>query len=122
MANKKLVVKVKQGESLPIDMVIKSDGEPIDLTTATIKVEVKKAPYVNIEPMFTKIITITSDQATTGAIVDPLSGRFQIRFTEEDTSYPANTYYLVMFLEYGGANDIISSDCCNNGEYIICGQ
>ena len=58
MANNKLIVNVKQGEALSIDMVIKSNGEPVDLTGAAIKVEVKKAPYVDFEPMFTKTITV----------------------------------------------------------------
>ena len=122
MANNKLIINVKQGEALSIDMVIKSDGEPVDLTSATIKVEVKKAPYVDYEPMFTKIITVNSDQATDGQIVDPLNGRFQVRLNEEDTSYPPNSYYLVVFFGYGSNNDIISSDYCNNGEYRVCTQ
>ena len=122
MANNKLIINVKQGEALSIDMVIKSDGEPVDLTSATIKVEVKKAPYVDFEPMFTKTITVNSSQETDGQIVDPLNGRFQVRFNTEDTSYPPNTYYLVVFFDYGPNNDIISADYCNNGEYRVCTQ
>ena len=122
MANNKLIVNVKQGEALSIDMVIKSDGEPVDLTNSTIKVEVKKAPYVDFEPMFTKTITVDSDQLIDGQIVDPLNGRFQVRFNVEDTSYPPNSYYLVVFFDHGPNNDIISSDYCNNGEYRICTQ
>lgn len=122
MANNKLIVNVKQGEALSIDMVIKSDGEPVDLTNATIKVEVKKAPYVDFEPMFTKTITVDSDQLIDGQIVDPLNGRFQVRFNAEDTSYPPNSYYLVVFFNYGPNSDIISADYCNNGEYRVCAQ
>lgn len=115
-------MNVKQGESLSVDMVIKSDGQPVDLNGATIRVQVKKDPYIELDPMFEKVITTTSDQAVDGQIVDPLNGRFQVRFNAEDTSYPPEEYSLIVFFDYGPNNAIISSGCCNNGVYRVCTQ
>lgn len=118
----KLVISVKQGEVLSLDANITVDGQPLDLSLAEIVVEVKEGPYIQLEPMFRKVITVTSDPATDGQIIDPLNGRFQIRLNAEDTSYPPNTYSLVVFLKTAGQEDIISADFCNNGEYRVCTQ
>lgn len=118
----KLIIPVKQGEELSIEAKITEDGNPLDLSNATIIVEVKEAPYKELEPLFTKTITTSSDQTIDGQITDPLNGVFQIRFNEQDTSYPVNTYALVIFYDDGINKDIISSKCCNSGEYRICKQ
>lgn len=118
----KLVIPVKQGEALSLDANITVDGEPLDLSNAEIVVEVKEGPYIQLEPMFRKVITTSSDPMVDGQIIDPLNGRFQIRLNVEDTSYPPNTYSLVVFLNTGGQEDIISADYCNNGEYRVCTQ
>lgn len=120
--SEKLIINVKQGEQISIEMKITSDGEPVDLSNAIIEVQVKEAPYVELEPMFTKTITVNSDASTQGQITDPLNGVFNVRFNEDDTSYPVNTYALVVFFDDGINKDIISSKSCNNGEYRVCTQ
>lgn len=118
----RLILKIKQGEQLSIEAKITEGGRPLDLSNAIIEVEVKEAPYVDVEPLFKKTITTTSDQAVDGQITDPLNGVFQIRLNEPDTSFPVGNYSLVMFYNDGVNKDIISSRCCNSGEYIICEQ
>lgn len=118
----KLIIKIKQGEALSYNMSIKADGSPLDLSNRTIVVEAKTAPFENVEPMFRKEITTTSDLNTVGQITDPLGGQFQVMFTKEDTSYPVDEYCLVLALSDGITYDIISSKCCGSGQYIICAQ
>ena len=118
----RVILKLKQGEALPISMKIKQDGEALDLTGYTIRLQVKDAPYVNVEPIFEKVITEESDINTVGQITSAGSGQFQVMFTEEDTSYPTAEYSLVIFLDNGTTKDIISSNCCCGGQYIICPQ
>lgn len=118
----KVVLRLKQGEALAIGMNILSGGLPFDLSDCTLTVQVKPSPYVQIEPLFEKEITLTSDLNTVGQITDPTNGKFQIMFTEEDTSLPVNEYAFIMFLNNGVSKDIISSKCCGSGKYIICNQ
>lgn len=121
MANK-LVLPVKQGEELLIDFAITSDGVPLDLTGAEVVFQVKESPNVAFKPMFEKICTTTSDINTVGQIIDPLNGKVQLKLNTEDTSYPVNSYALIVFLNSGPQQDIISSDYCNSGEYRVCNQ
>lgn len=118
----KVILKIKQGEALPVVMTIKSGGNPFDLSDCSLTVQVKDAPYIDIPALFTKEITTTSDLNTVGQITDPTSGKFQIMFTQEDTSYPVNEYALIITLNNGISKDIISSKCCGSGQYIICPQ
>lgn len=118
-----LTLCVKQGENISISVSLTSGGIPFDLTNYdNITVEVKKAPYEKFEPIISKVITADSDMNTLGQITNPSQGIFQIRFTEEDTSYPATDYYLIIYLNGNGNSDIISSDCCNSAIFRICPQ
>lgn len=118
----KIIIRLKQGEALPIKMNILSGGLPFDLSDCSLTVQVKSAPYVNIEPIFEKEITVDSDADTVGQITAPTNGEFQIMFTQEDTDLPVNEYAFIMFLNNGVSKDIISSKCCGSGKYIICEQ
>ena len=125
--SEKVLVCVKQGEVLSVPMKIKqkqSSGSvvPLDITGATVRVELKNSPYLSSEPFTTKLITETSDSATVGIITSPSNGELQIRFTLEDTSLPPNDYYIVIYLDMNGEDDIISSCCCNSSIYRICSQ
>lgn len=119
----RIKICVKQGENIAIGFKIKQDGLPLDLSTFdNVTVIVKRAPYVNVEPMFEKVITTTSDSATVGQITSPITGELQVRFTEEDTSYYVGEYSFIMILNGNGSRDIISSDCNNEGIYVINNQ
>lgn len=122
MAADKVILRLKQGEALAINMRVLAGGEAFDLSDCTLTVQVKNAPYINIEPLFEKQITTTSDVNTVGQITNAGNGQFQVMFTEEDTDLPVNEYYLVIFLNNGVTKDIISSNCCCSGKYIICQQ
>lgn len=117
-----LILTVKQGEELNFPITVKEAGSPKDLTTATIRVQVKKTPYEATVPMFEKVITATSDPLTQGQITDPMLGELFVRFLVADTSYPPNDYSLVIFLEQNNEKDIISGNACSNGVYKICTQ
>ena len=119
----KLVICIKQGENISKQITIKSGDSPLDLSTYdNITVDVKKSPYEQYEPIIHKVITTISDDRTTGRITDPTNGILQVRFTEEDTSFPPNDYYLIIYLNGNGNSDIISSKCCDNAIYRICTQ
>lgn len=119
----KLIICVKQSENISKQITIKSDGSPLDLTTYdNVTIEVKKAPYEQYEPIIQKVITTTSDDGTTGRITDPTNGILQVRFTENDTNYPPNDYYLIIYLNGNGNSDIISSECCCSAIYRVCTQ
>lgn len=117
-----LVVQVKQGEDLNFPMALTTNGQPLDITGATIICEAKKAPYLTTAPMFTKTITETSDSETVGLITYPATGKFEIRFTSLDTSYPPYDYYLVITLILNDQEDIISSSGNNSAIYRVCTQ
>lgn len=83
---------------------------PFNLTDWTINFYVKPAPYYSVEPMITKIITTTSDQATVGQITDPENGQFTVQVVKEETLYPPYDYYLIIELTNGSQIISITRD------------
>ena len=119
----KLIICVKQDENISKQITIKSGGQPLDLSTYdNVTIEVKKAPYEQFEPIIQKVITTTSNDATTGRITNAAGGVLQVRFTQADTSFPPNDYYLIIYLNGNGSSDIISSQCCDSAIYRVCTQ
>lgn len=118
-----LTICVKQGEDVLRRVQLKTGDIPLDLSSyQNVTVQVKKAPLVTAKPMFEKVITTVSDDTKDGVITSPSNGEFVIRFTKEDTSYPAGDYFFVMILNGNGMSDIVSSTCCNQAIYRICTQ
>lgn len=118
-----LVVPVKQGEDIVINFTVRQDGSPLDLSTYEgLRVEAKKSPYEKSEPLFSKLVTSVSDAEEVGNIYNPAGGQFSVRFNKEDTSFPVNDYYLVIYLQGNGEDNIISSNPCNEAIYRICTQ
>ena len=117
-----LILPVKQGEELNVGFTIKQDGNVMDLSDYTVRVQVKKVPLVTAPSMIDKRITTTSDINTIGQINYPQQGQFVIHLLEEDTSFPPADYSLIISLEQEGYIDIISSKCCNKAIYKICEQ
>jgi hypothetical protein len=117
-----LVLKVQQGEKLNIPFEIKSNGLAVDLTSATITFQVKKAPYITNQPMFSKTITTSTDPDVDGQITFPLQGKFEVHLTEADTSYVPQDYYLIIFLDVNSNKNDISSIAGGNAIYKVCTQ
>ena len=118
------VVCVKQGIERSLSFTIKAGGKPLDLTEYTVLFEVKKYPLEKVEPIISKEITSTSDEATVGQITNPVGGQLVVRLLKEDTSFPVGKYFLVVHLVGGQTNDdnIISSNCCQTAIFKICKQ
>ena len=117
-----LILPIKQGEELNVGFTIKQNGNPMDLSDYTIRVQVKKVPLVTYPAMIDKEITTTSNINDVGQINYPEQGQFIIHLKKEDTSYPPGDYNLIISLEQYGYIDIISSKCCNKAIYKICEQ
>ena len=117
-----LKVSVKQGEELNVGFTIKQDGEVMDLSSYTVRFQVKKVPLVNAQAIIDKEITAVSDINDVGQITYPLRGQLVVHLKEEDTSFPPGEYALVISLEAPNYIDIISSKCCNKAIYKICEQ
>lgn len=117
-----LILPVKQGEELNFGFTIKTGGSPMDLSSYTVRFQVKKVPLVNAPAIIDKEITTVSDMNTVGMINYPLQGQFVVHLSQEDTSFPTGEYSLIIALEASGLVDIISSKCCNKAIYKICEQ
>lgn len=117
-----LVLPVKQGEELNFGFTIKEGGNPMDLSSYTVRFQVKRTPLVNAPAIIDKEITTVSDMNTTGMIDSPQQGQFTVHLMEQDTSYPVGEYSLIISLEKENYVDIISSKCCNKAIYKICQQ
>lgn len=118
----KLKLPVKQGEELNIGITINQGGNPMDLSSYTVRFQVKRTPLVNAPAIISKDITMVSDQNTIGIIDSPLDGHFIVHLLPEDTSYPVGEYSLIISLVAPHTNDIISSGCCSGAIYKICEQ
>ena len=121
MSNK-IILCVKQGEEFNRGFTIKVGDEPLDLSTFTIKFQVKPVPLAKAPSIVDKTITTTSDDNTVGRINNPTEGQFFIHLLPEDTSYGTGDYPLIITLESPHYKDIISSCCCSNAIYRICEQ
>lgn len=117
-----LKVPVKQGEELNVGFTINEDGNPMDLSSYTVRFQVKKAPLVNAPAIIDKEITSVSDINEVGQITYPLQGQLVVHLKKEDTSFPPGEYALIIALEAPNYIDIISSKCCNKAIYKICEQ
>lgn len=117
-----LILPIKQGEELNVGFTIKQDGQAMDLSDYTVRVQVKKVPLVTYPSMIDKEITVSSDINTVGQITAPQQGQFVIHLTLEDTSFPIGDYSLIISLEADNYIDIVSSKCCNKSIYRICEQ
>lgn len=117
-----LILPVKQGEELNVGFTIKENGNPMDLSDYTVRVQVKQVPLVNYPSLIDKEITPVSDINTVGQITVPQQGQFVIHLLVEDTSHPVGDYSLIISVEQEGYIDIISSKCCNQAIYKICEQ
>ena len=117
-----LKLRVKQGEEINVGFTIKQDGNPMDLSSYTVRFQVKRVPLVTAEPIIDKPITVVSDINTIGQITEPQQGQVVVHLTEADTSFPTGEYNLIVSLEGENYIDIISSECCNKAIYKICEQ
>jgi hypothetical protein len=117
-----LILPIKQGEELNIGFTVKEDNNPMNLSTYTIRFQVKKVPLVNAPAIVDKEITTVSDINEVGRINYPLQGQFVVHLKEEDTSFPPGEYALIIAVEGENYIDIISSKCCNKAIYKICEQ
>ena len=117
-----LKVAVKQGEEINVGFTINQGGDPMDLSSYTIRFQVKRTPLVNAPAIISKDITTVSDSNTIGIIDGPLNGKFFVHLLPEDTSYPTGEYSLIISLVAPHTNDIISSGCCNGAKFKICEQ
>lgn len=113
---------IKQGEEKNVAFTIKADGKAMDLSSYTIRLQVKRAPLEKAEPIVLKEVTTVTDISTVGQINQPQQGVVTFHFLKEDTSYPVGEYPLVISLVAPGVDDIISSQCCNKAIYNICEQ
>lgn len=117
-----LVLNIKQGEDLNVPFTIKQDGTVTNLTGATIRFLVKKVPLDSAEAIVSKTITETSDTETIGQITNAIGGQFEVRLLPEDTLFPPNDYYLIIFMDINGNSDIISSTANGSAIYRVCTQ
>jgi len=117
-----LVLNIKQGEDINIDMTIKQDGSALNLTGGTIKFQVKRAPLLSSPAIVEKVITESTDSEVVGQITNASAGEITIKLLTADTSFPPNDYYLVLWLILNGNEDIISSSNCGEAIYRICTQ
>lgn len=118
----RVYLKVKQGEELNIGFTIKQGGQPFDLSSYNVLVQVKNNPTVNSKALIDKVITTVSDGEEVGIIDSPNLGKFTLHLNKEDTSYPIGEYYLVIAIQSENEENIISSTNCTTAVYEICEQ
>lgn len=119
---KELILEVKQGEQRSYGFTINQDGLPMDLARWTVNFEVKEAPYEAIQPIISKIVSTTSDDATDGVIYNPTGGQFKVNILKEETLLPPYDYFLVVTLTDGQQIINISGDGNTKSIFRVCRQ
>lgn len=118
----RVVLKVKQGEELNIGFTIKQGGQPFNLSSYNVLVQVKNNPTVKSKAIVDKVITTVSDEEEVGMITMPNFGQFTLHLNKEDTSHPIGEYYLIIAIQNENEENIISSTNCTTAVYEICAQ
>jgi hypothetical protein len=130
--HKKLIMKIKSGETKGFNFTIKSnsglldtDGQPIynpvDLSQYTIEFQIKKYPYFSVESIIEKTITTAEDNYN-GWIYSPTTGQFSIQITQEDMDklIPEKDYYVILTMVNGDIRTIISGQGDTSGIFRVC--
>lgn len=123
--HKRLVMKIKSGESRSFGFTIQSRDNkiytPLDISGYTVEFEIKKYPYFTVDPIIKKKITETQDDIN-GWIYNPTQGKFTVAITLEDQEVlvPEKEYYVIITLINGTTRLIISGEGEHSGIFKVC--
>lgn len=97
----KLLLELKQGESRSFRFTILENEQPLNLTNYNIIFQVRKSPYLNVNPFINKVITNTISQED-GMIDKPLEGSFYVYIATQDfNNMPPKDYYVSIYITNG---------------------
>ena len=119
--NSRVVLVIKQGEQRSFIFNIKDkDGNPVDLVSKEILVEVKNYPLLKVKPIIS--ILLTNVDNGNGYINDQETGQFILTLTETESSLNPQEYYLIITMISGTERIIISGEGNSSGVLKVCRQ
>lgn len=119
--NSRVVLVMKQGEQRSFIFNIKDkDGNPVDLVSREILVEIKNYPLLKVKPIIS--IELTNVDNGNGYINDQEAGQFILTLTERESSLNPQEYYLIITMISGEERIIISGEGNQSGVLKICRQ
>lgn len=112
---------MKQGTRQSFNLTIKTkEGNPVDLSSYTVQVDIKKYPLVKVDSLIS--FSVTQDSSENGQITDSTNGKVTITITEDNSSLSPAIYYLIVQLINPANTIIISGNGDNTGILKICNQ
>lgn len=112
---------MKQGTSQSFNLTIKTkEGNPVDLSSYTVQVDIKKYPLVKVDSLIS--FSVTQDSSENGQITDPTNGKVTVTITEDNSSLSPAIYYLIVQLINPSNTIIISGNGDSTGILKICNQ
>lgn len=120
--DERLELVIKQGEQRSYSFTIKDkSGNPVDLSSSTIEVQVKNYPLYKVNSIFT--MPLNRESSENGQITDPTNGKFVLTITEEQSSsLVPKEYYLIITMITGTNRVIISGEGQASGVLVVCKQ
>lgn len=112
---------MKQGTKQSFNLTIQAkDGNPVDLSSYTVQVDIKKYPLVKVDSLIS--FSVTQDSSENGQITDPTNGKVTVTITEDNSSLSPAIYYLIVQLINPSNTIIISGNGDSTGILKICNQ
>jgi hypothetical protein len=112
---------MKQGTRQSFNLTIKTkEGNPVDLSSYTVQVDIKKYPLVKVDSLIS--FYVTQDSSENGQITDPMNGKVTVTITEDNSSLSPAIYYLIVQLTNPSNTIIISGNGDSTGILKICNQ
>lgn len=106
--NQRLILEVKQGESRSFSFTLYEGENLFNLNNYTIDFQVRKSPYLNVEPFINKHIDLDNTNPD-GYITDANQGQFLVYINQNDFgNLPPKDYYVSIYLNNGPTRFSIS--------------
>jgi hypothetical protein len=116
-----LEIKIKKGESIPFVFRLLKNGAPIDLTGASLLLQVRDDIIDDGNFLISKIISENSDEDEYGKIIDPVAGQFAFKINKEDIDDMSTTkpYFAAIYLITGDICRCISANSFQSANFLV---
>lgn len=118
---KGLELKIKQGESIGFAFTLSEEGNPVDLTTSQMVMQVREGIEDTGVYLIDKTISTESDPDTLGVIVSPLEGKFMFKVNASDIASmsTAKPYFVAIYHIDGDIKNCISANNHQVAKFIV---
>lgn len=119
--HKPLELKIKQGESIGFAFSLSQNGAPVDLTTATMTMQVRETPEDTGVYLINKSISTGTDPENEGVIISPEQGKFFFKVNAADIADLSTTkpYFVAIYHTQDNVTNCISANNFQVARFLV---